>query len=129
MKRCDWCAGPLPWWRRLWCSRCAYALSMNHPSPPVHKGSRAYVQHRPLRERVWFWRPSLHWFGWRTLSPVSTGGDEYDWHTIVLGWTITGRIIIATRRCPKRGRCAGAGPLAPDWPVGWNEDAWEAQDV
>lgn len=70
---------------------------------------------RPLRQRIWFWRPQLHWFGWDTLSPVHRGADEWDWHTIVIGWTITGRLIIATCRCPQTGRCAGM-ELAPDWP-------------
>lgn len=73
---------------------------------------------RPWSDRIWFWRPSLHWYGWRTLIPVVRGGDEYDWHTLMLGWTITGRVIIALRRCPETGRCKDAGTLAPDWPVG-----------
>jgi hypothetical protein len=71
---------------------------------------------RPLRERVWFWRPEWYWFGWQTLLPFYKGGDEWDWHTIVLGWTITGRVIIATRRCPQTGKCAGT-ELGPDWPA------------
>lgn len=61
---------------------------------------------RPLRTRVWFWKPELHWYGWRTLHPWFTGGDEHDWHTICLGWNFTGRIIIATRACPGTGTCA-----------------------
>lgn len=70
---------------------------------------------RPLRQRVWFWKPQWHWFGWGTLSPVHRSADEWDWHTIVFGWTITGRIIIAIRRCPQTGRCADV-PVGPDWP-------------
>lgn len=62
---------------------------------------------RPLRDRVWFWKPEWYWHGWKTLVPFFTGGDEYDWHTICLGWTITGRVIIATRPCPGIGKCAG----------------------
>lgn len=61
---------------------------------------------RFMRDRIWFWKPQWHWFGWRTLIPFSRGGDEYDWHTVVLGWTITGRIIFAVRPCPRTGRCA-----------------------
>lgn len=75
---------------------------------------------RPLRARVWFWKPQWHWFGKRTLIPFARGGDEWDWHTIVLGWTITGRVIIATRRCPGTGRCAedfAEFGLRPDWPA------------
>lgn len=75
---------------------------------------------RPLRQRIWFYKPELHWYGWSTLNPIMTGGDEYDWHTIVLGWTITGRIVIATRHCPGTGKCQEDaeeyGGLT-DWPV------------
>lgn len=76
---------------------------------------------RPLRARVWVWRPQWHWYGWGTLWPFSRGGDEFDWHTIVLGWTVTGRVIIATRRCPQTGRCKDE-ELGPDWtPETWKE--------
>lgn len=61
---------------------------------------------RPIRARIWFWKPELYWFGRKTLLPFGTGGDEFDWHTIVLGWTITGRVIIAVRPCPQTGKCA-----------------------
>lgn len=74
---------------------------------------------RPIRKRIWFWRPELCWYGPTTLLPWYRGGDEYDWHTIVLGWTVTGRIIIATRRCPQTGKCSGVRSLAPDWPIGY----------
>lgn len=70
---------------------------------------------RPLLARVWFWKPQWYWRGWSTLVPFYRGGDQWDWHTIALGWTITGRVIIATRRCPQTGRCAGA-EIGPDWP-------------
>lgn len=77
---------------------------------------------RPIRARVWFWKPCWYWHGWTTLIPFFRGGDEYDWHTIGFGWTVTGRVIIATRRCPQTGRCDPARnddyELAPDWPVG-----------
>ena len=46
--------------------------------------------------RLWFYRPAFHWFGPRTLLPVFFGWDEYDWHTVVLGWSVTGRMVIAT---------------------------------
>jgi len=61
---------------------------------------------RPWRERVWFYRPQWYWHGWRTLVPFYRGGDEWDWHTVVLGWTVTGRVVIATGRCFQAGRCA-----------------------
>jgi hypothetical protein len=85
---------------------------------------------RPITERVWFWKPSWYWYGWRTLVPFSTGGDEWDWHTIVLGWTITGRIIIATRQCPRTGKCTPD----PDWPheydptFQWPDDPYPDRD-
>lgn len=44
---------------------------------------------------VTFWRPQLHWYGWQTLIPVYFGRNESGWRTVVLGWTVTGRIAIA----------------------------------
>lgn len=75
---------------------------------------------RPLRHRIWFWKPEWHWFGWRTLVPFYRGGDEWDWHTVVFGWTITGRVIFATRRC----NCDDGVALLPDWPA----DPWAEFD-
>lgn len=72
---------------------------------------------RPIRTRIWFWKPQWYWHGWRTLIPFFRGGDEYDWHTICLGWTITGRVIIATRHCPGTGRCADLDYELTDWPI------------
>ncbi len=77
---------------------------------------------RPWVERVWFWKPSWYWFGPRTLVPFATGSDEWGWHTIVLGWTVTGRIIIAWRKCPRTGKCApDADPdfdyVESEWPA------------
>jgi hypothetical protein len=51
------------------------------------------------RSRVWFWKPQRYWFGWKTLVPVYRGHDEHSRWTIMLGWTITGRIIIALWDC------------------------------
>lgn len=86
---------------------------------------------RPWLSRIWFWKPETNFaYYWdRTLSipkrllriavPVFRGGDEYDWHTICVGWTFTGRVIVATRRCNARGRCKGMErDLVPDWPIG-----------
>lgn len=73
---------------------------------------------RGWRDRVWFYKPQLHWHGWRTLLPLNArGGDEWDWHTLTLGWTVTGRVVVALRRCPQTGRCADEEPLSPDWPA------------
>jgi hypothetical protein len=58
-----------------------------------------------VKSRIWAYRPELYWFGWRTLLPLRTGADEYLRHTVVLGWTITGRIVIAYRDCPGPGIC------------------------
>lgn len=74
---------------------------------------------RPLKHRIWFWKPQWHWFGPKTLNPFIRGGDEWDWHTIGFGWTITGRVFFATRRCPQTGRCAEVEALQPDWPTEW----------
>ena len=49
--------------------------------------------------RVWVYAPELHWYGWRTLIPLYRGHDEYARRTLVIGWTVTGRIVIAYRGC------------------------------
>lgn len=52
------------------------------------------------RPRVWFYPPEWYWFGWPTLLPVQRGYDEWDRWTLMLGWTITGRVVIALRKSP-----------------------------
>lgn len=47
---------------------------------------------------VWFWTPCWYWHGWRTLLPVQRGGDEYGRRTLIFGWTVTGRVIVAISR-------------------------------
>ena len=59
----------------------------------------ARVQALRKRNRAWIWRPQWHWFGWKTLLPVQVGHDEFSRWTLVLGWTVTGRVIIALREC------------------------------
>ena len=49
--------------------------------------------------RVWFWKPQWYWFGWRTLIPFLYGHDQYARRTLLFGWTITGRVIIAVWGC------------------------------
>lgn len=55
-------------------------------------------KHRKIG-RVWVWGPDWYWHGWRTLLPVWSAGDEYGRRTLVLGWTLTGRMIIALWIC------------------------------
>jgi len=47
------------------------------------------------KSRVWFYAPQFYWFGVGTLSPILINHDEYARRTLVIGWTITGRIIFA----------------------------------
>lgn len=47
----------------------------------------------------WFWKLQWHWFGWKTLVPFSYGHDEYARRTLVVGWTITGRVIFPLWDC------------------------------
>jgi hypothetical protein len=76
---------------------------------------------RPLKSRIWYYRP----FSWSPgLRFIQRGGDEFDWHTIVVGSRLTGAVIFATRPCDYTGDCAGLlelyeefGTIKPKWPV------------
>lgn len=61
----------------IWVARCGCYSDIQKPS------------YKP-----WFYKPQWYWFGWKTLLPVSLGGDEWCRLTLVLGVSITGRIII-----------------------------------
>lgn len=52
----------------------------------------------------WVWKPQWHWFGWKTFLPFSVGHDEYARRTLVVGWTITGRVIFPLWYCGS-GEC------------------------
>lgn len=56
-------------------------------------------------KRFWFYRPQLHWHGWKTLLPMGRGSDEWCRYTIIIGWTITGRIIIPLSACKGCSDC------------------------
>ena len=47
------------------------------------------------RPRIWFYHPEWYWHGWSTLLPVHRGGDEWNRWTLMFGWTITGRVVVA----------------------------------
>lgn len=49
--------------------------------------------------RIWFWKPQWYWHGWKTLLPAFIGHDDYARRTLCLGWTVTGRVIIALSDC------------------------------
>ena len=49
--------------------------------------------------RVWFWKPQWYWHGLRTLWPFMYGHDEYARRTLLFGWTVTGRVIVALWDC------------------------------
>lgn len=54
--------------------------------------------HRRALPRLSVWPPCWHWHGLSTLLPIGFGGDEHGRRTVVLGWTVTGRIIVAISR-------------------------------
>lgn len=82
---------------------------------------------RPLRSRVWFDKPYFgylktkegfyHPKGW--WIPWSKGGDEFDWHTFVLGNPVTGQIVFAYAKCNGTGDCAewAAENERAEWPI------------
>ena len=73
---------------------------------------------RPLRDRVWFYKPTMYWYGFKSLRPFWFGDDEYHWRTLVLGWNPTGQIVIALspfKGCDKAG-CWEDLPAMKDYP-------------
>lgn len=48
------------------------------------------------RARVWFYRPQWWWSGW---SPIRTGHDEFARKNVVIGWGVTGQVVITTGPC------------------------------
>jgi len=51
---------------------------------------------RPWKERIWFYKPQFYAYnGWWKLWWF--GDDEYHWKTVVIGWPVTGQIVIALR--------------------------------
>lgn len=85
---------------------------------------------RPLRKRIWFYKPWPGYLkpdpntflpkGW--WKPWGVGGDEFDWHTIVIGHPVIGQIVFATRPCPRTGKCAEEVEAYPEswrneWPI------------
>lgn len=63
-----------------------------------------------MQSRIWFWKPCWYWFGWKTLIPFLYGHDQYARRTLLFGWTITGRIIIAVWGCGSAECEAEAAP-------------------
>lgn len=76
---------------------------------------------RPLKSRFWLYRPGAWLPGFRFIQ---RGGDEFEWHTIVIGSRLTGAVVIATRPCDYTGACEELldfykeeGIPLPKWPV------------
>lgn len=67
---------------------------------------------RPLKSRIWFYKPGPWCPGFRL---VKTGGDEFGWHTLVIGGRLSGAIVIAWRQCPQTSKCQGSDVY--DWPI------------
>jgi hypothetical protein len=57
------------------------------------------------KPRVWLYHPEWYWHGWSTLWPVRYGSDEWGRWTVMLGWTITGRVVIALWRYDENHAC------------------------
>lgn len=74
---------------------------------------------RPWRARVWFYKPDFYWHRW---SPIWFGDDEYHWRTVVLGWNVTGQVVIALwpfRHCDTEGCWEDLPEMEgyPGWPT------------
>lgn len=77
-------------------------------------GTKAGEQVRPWRDRIWFYRPGSWLPGWRFVQ--WDGGDQYDWHTLVIGSRLTGAVVIALHPCRGTGRCADQPSEMRSWP-------------
>lgn len=80
----------------------AHVVQADEVSEGPHMSSTPLVpevlrKHR--KSRMWLYAPSLHWHGLSTLLPICFGHDEFSRRTVMIGWTITGRLVIATRYC------------------------------
>lgn len=61
-----------------------------------------------VKSRFWFYRPSVHWYGWKALRPFWFGDDEFHRKTVVIGWNPTGQVVIALWRFRNCGEdCEG----------------------
>lgn len=72
------------------------------PVSEAHKRTQDALIPESASRRFWFWKPEWHWHGWTTLLPFQIGGilgDEYGRRTCIIGWTITGRIIVVWSTC------------------------------
>lgn len=65
-------------------------------------------------KRWWIYRPRLYWSGWRSLSPLAYGSDEWHRWTLVLGWHITGQVVIACGEPESNCDCEEDVPI-PWW--------------
>lgn len=62
-------------------------------------------KNRKWRDRIWLYRPGSWCPGWRVVQ--WRNGDEYDWHTLVVGSRLTGAVVVvALHPCRGTGRCA-----------------------
>lgn len=66
---------------------------------------------REPKSRFWFYRPEWYFDGW---SPFYRGHDEYSRRTIMLGWPVTGRVVIAIGYCGDPGCYAESVAMIED---------------
>lgn len=52
-----------------------------------------WALYRIPKSRIWFYKPE-RWFDWKFAY---FSHDEFSRNTLVLGWPVTGRVIIALR--------------------------------
>lgn len=100
-----------------------------------------FKQPQPRAPRVWFYRPTLHWFGWRTLVPVIWGSDEWHSRDLCLGWNPTGQVVIRLWRfrdcdpdecvdfmCPSCGQWLGAARNGVWFCIRCESEDWDDDD-
>lgn len=69
------------------------------------------------KRRVWFFRPQWSRPEW---SPITRGHDDHARWNLVIGWSFTGQIVIATRSC--------GDPDCEAWAVRYAEEMAEDED-
>jgi hypothetical protein len=98
-------------------------------SNPITSATLGGIMKRPLRERIWFYKPEWpkgdEGFVFKhDFVPFHLGDDEYHWRTWVFGTNLTGQIVFAAYEF----ECDDEWCRPSDYP-GWPVTMYEWEDT